>query len=298
MSSDTIRRQMGVGKGPQETVDDDGGLPWLEPAPDPDRGSLSFKSLAIIGTIFLLVFIALMAVFYNRIAGSGPTAGSVVDGNPTLIAAPAGPFKITPDEDARAKLAYEEGGSSAQGAPKFSGESEKPLSGAEQIERAASGTGPSAIDLGTADEPQIGFVRTAKPQSKPSDAPKSVKNRSSAAADKVAEAVTTAPKPLEAVSAPAGKKPAEPAQTAAVGGYMLQLGAFSSRDSAMNGWRQYSAKYPGSLSGLSPDLQAFQNSSGKTLYRLRAAGLTSRARADARCAALKAAKQPCFVVSP
>jgi cell division septation protein DedD len=285
---------MGVGKGPQGGADDDGGLPWLEPAPDPDRGSLSFKSLAIIGTIFLLVFIALMAVFYNRIAGTGPSGGTLVDGSPTLIAAPAGPFKITPDESVRSQLDYEDGSAAKESPPRFAGGSEKPLSGAEQIERAASGQGPAAVDLGSASNPQIGYVRkTTKPDT----------SNAAQTAPKVTKPTVSEPKPVpEPVkTAAAPKEPAKlatPPQTAAAGGYMLQLGAFSSRDSALNGWKQFSGKYPGSLSGLSPDVQAFQNSSNKTLYRLRAAGLTSRARADARCAALKAAKQPCFVVAP
>lgn len=297
MSSDSIRRQMGVGKGPQDGADSDGGLPWLEPAPDPDRGSLSFKSLAIIGTIFLLVFIALMAVFYNRIAGTGPSGGTLVDGSPTLIAAPAGPFKITPDESARAQLDYEDGSAAQKTPPRFAGGSEKPLSGAEQIDRAASGQGPAAVELGSANNPQIGYVRKANP--KPGTSAPSTSDPTPAV-PKVTKPVVSAPDPVpEPVKTAAAPKQAQaPTQTAAASGYMLQLGAFSSQESALNGWKQFSGKYPGSLSGLSPDVQAFQNSSNKTLYRLRAAGLTSRARADARCAALKAAKQPCFVVSP
>lgn len=294
MSSDAIRRQMGVGGGPQGAPDDDGGLPWLEPAPDPDRGSLSFKSLAIIGTIFLLVFIALMAVFYNRIAGSGADGSGLSGGSPTLIAAPAGPFKITPEQDSRAELASNDNRNDA--GPRFSGGSERPLSGAEQLEQAAKGAGPAAVSLGSQDEPVLGYVRPAK---KTPVAPKETPKIETPKVETPAVVRKEAPKVVAAAKKPAPKvtNPA-PVQTASAGGYLLQLGAFSTRDSAMNGWRQFSDKYPGSLSGLAPDIQSFKNSSGRDLYRLRASGLSSRARADARCAALKAANQACFVVAP
>lgn len=294
MSSDSIRRQMGVGSGPQGAPEEDGGLPWLEPAPDPDRGSLSFKSLAIIGTIFLLVFIALMAVFYNRIAGSGPEGSGIGGGSPTLIAAPPGPFKITPEQDSRAELASNEA-RNEDNAPRFSGGSERPLSGAEQLEQAAQGSGPAAVSLGGQDEPVLGYVRPAKK----ADVPAKVAEKLTPPKVErpTAPAKPVAPKVVEQAKKAVPETPA-PVQTASADGYLLQLGAFSTRESAMNGWRQFSDKYPGSLSGLAPDLQSFQNSSGRTIYRLRASGLSSRARADARCAALKAAEQACFVVSP
>lgn len=293
MSSDTIRRQMGVGPSAPSGADDDGGLPWLEPAPDPDRGSLSFKSLAIIGTIFLLVFIALMAVFYNRIAGSGPNGTGLGDGSPTLIAAPAGPFKITPKQDAMANDTYRD--DDQMDTPRFASGSEQPLTGAEQLEQVANSGVGGAIELGTPDAPIGGYIRPTAPQPP-------IPPQPSVTSPEPAVVAVTPPKlepakraPVVAAPAP---QPATQTQTASTGGYLLQLGAFSSREGAMNGWQQFSQKYPGSLSGLSPDLQAFQNSSNKTLYRLRAAGLTSRSRADARCAALKAANQACFVVSP
>jgi len=270
MSNDMIRRQMGATAGQDSASDDEGGLPWLEPAPEPDRSTLSFKSLAVIGTIFLLVFAALLGVFYNRIAGDG-SGGAGSGGEPTLITAPSGPYKISPEEDARRNLAYDDAKPEKIGPPKFADDAERPLAGAEQIEST-----PVVVEQ----EP---------PAPEPAAPQKTVEEPVRIAA---------VPKKEEPV-APATPKPAPAGNAApATSGYMLQLGAFSTRESATNGWKLISGKYPGSLAGLSPNVEPFQTSSKKTLYRLRAAALPTRTQADARCAGLKAAKQACFVVSP
>ncbi|MEM6683852.1 MAG: SPOR domain-containing protein [Pseudomonadota bacterium] len=284
MTNDMIRKQMGVGADQTSSEADDGaGLPWLEPAPEPERGTLSFKSLALIGTVFLLVFAALLGVFYNRIAGTQePSDGT---GNtPAVIAAPDGPYKISPDEDARRDLAYAE--PEKIGPPKFAAETERPMPEAEQLEAdsvaAAPQTGGSDKDLAdnTNSEPEIDDSASApRPQ-------------------KDVETKVIQVKPPEPKAAAVRAVTSESAKMAASGGYMLQLGAFSTRDSAMNGWNIISAKFPGSLSGLSANVEAFETSSSKTLYRLRAASVETRNQANVRCASLKAAKQPCFVVSP
>ncbi|MEO0412029.1 MAG: SPOR domain-containing protein [Pseudomonadota bacterium] len=292
MTNDTLRKQMGLGNAPGGVDDDDGGLPWLEPAPDPDRGTLSFKSLAIIGTIFLLVFIAFLAIFYNRIAGSGAAGGSAPGGTPTLIAAPIGDFKVTPEQAARGGVPGQSGPSDG---PRFAEGSEQPALGVERLDEALRKTeGGVAVDLGSPDEPLIGYARPLeKRPSKPEVADVKDKGEETAAKVAVSAPKPAAPEPV----AETPKAPAAPVKTASAGNFLLQLGAFSTRDSALNGWKQYSKTYPGSLAGLEPDLQSFENAAGKTLYRLRAAGLPTRGAADERCAALKAAKQACFVVA-
>ncbi|MEM7570647.1 MAG: SPOR domain-containing protein [Pseudomonadota bacterium] len=296
MTNDTLRKQMGMNPGSGGVDDDDGGLPWLEPAPDPDRGTMTFKSLAIIGTIFLLVFIAFLAIFYNRIAGTGVSGGNAPGGTPTLIAAPIGDFKVTPEEAASGDFNDDQADT---GAPQFAQGSEQPVTGAARLEEALREES-GAVDLGRQDEDIIGYARPLKTDDTPSAAVESAKEQveetaktSVAAASDTSEAVVAAVE--EKAAAPSKPEPA--VQTAPAGGFLLQLGAFSTRDSALSGWKQYSQTYPGSLAGLAPDLQAFQNGSGKTIYRLRAAALETRAAADERCAALKAAKQACFVVA-
>lgn len=302
MSNDNLRKQMGLANGPAGVEDDDGGLPWLEPAPDPDRGTLSFKSLAIIGTIFLLVFIAFLAIFYNRIAGTGSNIPGGPGGTPTLIAAPIGPFKITPEQAAQDDL---DTSNDFDNRPRFSSGSEQPLAGTERLEQALreEGGGAVALDLGGSNnEPVIGYARPIR-----RDTQEAAEDQAETVIAKVEpqvpdvkevapEPVINKPAPVVEPSPPEEKAPPPPVQVASSGSYLLQLGAFSTRDSALNGWSQYSKTYPGSLAGLAPDLQSFENSAGKTLYRLRAAALDTRGAADERCKALKAAKQACFVV--
>lgn len=81
----------------------------------------------------------------------------------------------------------------------------------------------------------------------------------------------------------------------AAGSWMLQLGAFSTNDSAEKAWGSFSKKYGDALSGLSPDYQQAEVN-GKTLFRLRAAGFATRADATARCEELKKQGGSCLVV--
>lgn len=288
MTNETIRRQISRGGG-AAMDEEDGGLPWLEPAPDPDRGTLSFKSLAIIGTVFLLVFIALLAVFYNRIAGTGGATGGP-GGTPTLIAAPAGPYKVPPEVADRSNTVS--GESDYAGEPRFADRSEEPVVGAERLSDAVREEGGVSVSLGGGDEPVVGFARpveTTPPPKADVSEPLVTPAPSKPQPKKPADAAPTTPTVAEA-------SPSKPTQVAAAGNFLLQLGAFSTRESALNGWSQYSKQYPGSLAGLGPDVESVTNAAGKTLFRLRAAALPSRAAADQRCTALKSAGKGCFVV--
>ena len=90
-----------------------------------------------------------------------------------------------------------------------------------------------------------------------------------------------------AVPATGAKMPPVPA----VGGTMIQLGAYSSQVGADQTWAAVAAKVPG-LSGKSVLPAAV---GGKTVFRLRASAGTPAA-ADALCAKVKSAGTPCMVV--
>jgi cell division septation protein DedD len=104
------------------------------------------------------------------------------------------------------------------------------------------------------------------------------------------------PTPVMATSKPAPAKPAPkpaPVITASAGGgWKIQLGAFSSGDSARSAWTSLSAK--AGLQALSPTYTAVGS-----LTRLQAGPLASRAAANQACATVKAtAGTACFAVAP
>ncbi len=145
--------------------------------------------------------------------------------------------------------------------------------------------------------PSAAAAATAKPESKPEPkaepkpvaAPKPSAEPKAAAAPKPAPAA--APKP-----AAAAKPDAAPAaKPSAAGSYRVQLGAFSSEDTARAEWRRVAARF-GDLKSLTPLVTAVQTGSGK-LYRLQA-GLASEGAARELCTRLKAGGQACIFVPP
>lgn len=121
----------------------------------------------------------------------------------------------------------------------------------------------------------------AKPESKPEPRVEAKPEPKPVAAPKPA----VAPKPA---SAPAPKP-------AASGNYRVQLGAFSSEDTARAEWRRAASRFS-DLKSLTPLVTAVQTGSGK-LYRLQA-GLASESAARDLCARLKAGGQACIFVPP
>lgn len=102
-----------------------------------------------------------------------------------------------------------------------------------------------------------------------------------------AKSVATKP----AASAPAPARPPQPVVAVTGGGWKIQLGAFSSADAARNAWTTLSAK--AGLKALTPSYTPV-----KTLTRLQAGPLGSRAAAQQACAAVQATGTTCFAVAP
>lgn len=124
---------------------------------------------------------------------------------------------------------------------------------------------------------------TAQGGGAPWRAPSTIPAASPPAAAKAAPAQIKAPAPTPAPSPSIVASPS--------GGWKIQLGAFSSADSARNAWTSLSAR--AGLKALTPHF-----SPAGALTRLQAGPLGSRAAANQACTAVKAAGTTCFPVAP
>jgi len=216
-----------------EALDNEDRLPWLEAVEEDDSkegpGAAKLLAFVIIGLVAIGLIVGGLFWAGNRDAG---TTGA--NGEPELIAAPEGDYKVKPDEP---------------GGMKVEGEGDSAFAASEGADT------KGAINVDAVPETP---VAAAPKQQQPTarQAP------SQQAPTQVAEA------PKQAPAAPA-PKPAAPAAPAA-GGATVQLGAFSSQASANNAWKAMSGRFK-YLSPLTHNVMSAQVG-GKTLYRLRASG--------------------------
>ena len=107
--------------------------------------------------------------------------------------------------------------------------------------------------------------------------------------------------PAEPAKLPAASAAAPAAEVAASTSVLspvehrIQLGAFSSRDKALEGWRSARERYP-ELQGLVSQVVSGAGSNGP-IHRLQAS-VVSEARAREICRALVKSGQPCVYVPP
>lgn len=238
--------------------------PWLEevPAEVEDKGFVDQYRPQVIGAgiVVLVAFLGLIVYVYQ--GGDEDIAPE-----PPVIAAPDGPVREKPEDPGgieipdRDKLVYNR------------------VSGEE---------GEEAVNLEPGPE-LPGDIPEAAPEVAPEEpveagAPESVEETAEEAPKAAVAETASAPEPVKAPAA----TPSAPS-----GDFMIQLGAFGSRESAARAWTTLQGKYPSVLGNLAPDYEALKRSSG-TLYRLRAGGFADRAGAEAACAKLKAQGQGCF----
>jgi len=100
--------------------------------------------------------------------------------------------------------------------------------------------------------------------------------------------------PVAPIAAPAAQAAASTSALSPVE-HRIQLGAFSSRDKALEGWRSARERYP-ELQGLVSQVAPGAGSNGP-LHRLQAS-VVSEARAREICRALVKSGQPCVYVPP
>lgn len=134
---------------------------------------------------------------------------------------------------------------------------------------------------------------TVAQSSRPVPRPRRV---ATATAPTPATAVTRAPAAAETAGRPAAT-PAEAAEPApakvAAGSAMVQIGAFDSDALAKGEWKRVSGKFGGLFTGKSRVVQEAQ-SGGRTFWRLRAGGFSSKDEARKFCAALIAGGVDCI----
>lgn len=270
-------------------------LPWLEPADDAYDETPGFNRLWL--ALGALVFIAALAgtawFFYNQ--SSSARQEYTASGLPPLIAAPKGPYKLRPvgvPEDKKDVMDQVAQGEPATQAPQLAGKppADEPLLdpatvfGNEQSAPARPGPAPVA-------PPPPVLAPKAEPPPPPA-----AKGPSLPPAPTPREILHTAPRPATSPAAPPAAMPAPPVQQAAPaasGGFLVQLGAFSSTDRAGKAWADFSSRFR-ELNALSKDIAPIKVG-GKTVYRLRGLGVPSQQRGAQICDKLKASGQACLV---
>lgn len=229
---------------------DEDRLPWLEAVEDedPDSGISSGKLIG--GVIAALVLLGLVIGGVYWLKNRGGTEG---DG--TVIAAPAGEYKIKPDDAGGMKV-------EGQGDAAF----------------AASDGAEAGAQIDTDALPEAPVV-TAKPaQIKPATTPP-------------AAAITAKVSDAGKMPAPAAAKPAAVRSQGTVGS-QVQLGAFGTESKANQVWVNLSKRFS-YLAPLSKVIVPVQGANG-TVYRLRVDAGSSAA-ATSLCGKLKTAGETCLV---
>lgn len=99
--------------------------------------------------------------------------------------------------------------------------------------------------------------------------------------------------------ASAGKSPvsSEVSSDVKIGNFLVQLGAFGKKNTAIQLWQKLQRDNGTLLAGLSSDIMMIDLGKKGVLYRLRGGMVADRASADKICAGLKAKKQACIVVA-
>jgi hypothetical protein len=253
---------------------DEDRLPWLEPVEDETAEEGVSAARLIAGLVVALVALGLVVggVYWLKQRATGAESATAA-GNPTLIAAQPGPYKVKPDDA---------GGMQVKGQ-------------GDSAYAASEGADPNArIDLSKIPEAPI-----AKGQPAPAVAPAPAPAKPTQVAQAPVKTVPVpASKPVPAPlavktvpAAPAKTETATKTETAPAAGGTIQLGALPSEAAANSAWKSLSGRYAYLASLSHMVVKAEVN--GKTYYRLRA---SAGGQASSVCAKLKVAGEACSVV--
>lgn len=227
-------------------------LPWLDTVEADDPYAVPVGRIVALVTIGLLLLAAILFGLYKwKFDASG--------GDGRLIAAPAGDYKVRPDEPGGMKVIGE---------------------GDSAIAASAGSHTDAAIDL--AQVPEAPVERDT--------APVATTSATASGSASASVAVPQASAPLRAqrpVGAPAARVPGS-----ASGGALVQLGAFPSEAVANSAWSQIARRF-GYVATLNKVVQPAVVK-GRTVYRLRVDAGNAAAAGDL-CARLKLAGENCFV---
>ncbi len=249
--------------------------PWLQPVPDEEepQSLLAGKKIWIMGGVAVTVVALFVAVIFALYDGGASEA-------PRHIAADTSPVREKPDDPGGMDVPYQD---------------------KQVFERASGDTLPDRnVALGP--EPEEPVEQLPVEEDSAADDP--IGDIAAEAAEPAREPEVKEPEPAPAKvvekteSKPAPAKTAPAQQSTPAGkGFLVQLGAYGSEETAEKAWRTIRGKYGNFLSGLTPSYEAVK-SGGRTLYRLRVGPLATRAAADEVCLGLRAQQQACIVVNP
>lgn len=266
---------------------DEDRLPWLEAVDDEDdyEGISPFRVALFVLAALILLGAVVAGIYLIQKRRHAPAEG---DG--ALITAPAGDYKVKPDEPggmavegkgdttfAASQGASPEGKIDLEAIPEAPVTAPKP---ADNEPKAA----PSAPPQVAAAQPHGQPPVQAQPKP-PAPKPQPAKVASAAVPESSAKLAPKAP------TKPAVTKPAA-AAPATGGGGTIQLGAFGSEAIANSEWKRLQGRFA-FLGGYAPSIVQAQVG-GKTYYRLQAA---AGGQARDLCGKLKVAGENCLIVA-
>ncbi len=280
-----------LGRSVGGTADEDR-LPWLEPVEEERSEEGVSAARLIAGLLVALIALGLVigGVYWLKQRAGGPGTAA---GDPTLIAAQPGAYKVKPTEPGGMDVKGQGDSSYAtsEGADPnakidLSAVPEAPMGKDGKPVAAAPAAAPAAQPAPTKSAPVA--KATQAPAPTPASAP--IVAKPAPVAAKPAP-VATKPAPAK-VEAPKAEQPKAEASTVPTsGGTQVQLGAFSSEAKANDAWKSLSGRFS-YLAALSKSIVA-ATSNGKTVYRLRA---SAGGQASSICSKLKVAGEACVVV--
>ncbi len=271
--------------------------PWLQPVPEEEgsEGLFGGKLVFVVAgaaSLLVVLFIAAIYVF--------GTSDQATNG-PKIITASADPIKERPQDQGgmniphQDKQVFEQGAGNPNNTNAQLGEQpEQPMDELPQSSVEVSGIteGQVTTDAQQALNDVLADVQDTTTKDNPVRAVQS---------NTTAQSTVTAPEPatpkptIPKITLP--KSVTNEAAVAKAGEFVIQLGAYGTRARAERAWPGLRQKYRPQLGDLSPIYEPVQ-SGGRTLYRLRAGWVATRADSDKLCLALKAKGQACIVVKP
>lgn len=239
----------------------------------------------------LLVLVGAIALYYG---GSSKSEGGPAGGQQVAAVKTAPPVEVAQKDAADYLEVYAAQNVPTTAAPSFAPPPETP-----QPRPAPSGLKVVPVETSQINAPATvpPPVPVAAPAPLPPAKPMQV---ATAELKPPVAAATQAPpaapaKPMTVAVAPPPAAPtAPPAAPAALGGALVQIGAYSSNALADKGWQDIASAFPGQMSGKSKKVEPLAKD-GSTLFRTSISGWADKAAAQAFCAQLKAAGRACFV---
>jgi hypothetical protein len=240
-------------------------------------GGPSPMTLIVSGVVLLLLVIALL-LFYRSGVRRGDEAPQVV-GSPLTQTKAAPPASGQPADPGTGLQVYKtEVAPQSEKAPTFVASPEQPGARPAPSVRQTTPASTSVVPPASS-APNL---RTA--QTEPSQV------------EKIPAAATTPAKPVKLTPVRVAKAATTPTPSAsgAVGGPIVQIGAFSSAALADKGWNDTARLMPGAMTGKTKKVE-FITKNDQPFYRTYVGGFASKIEAQTFCDGLKAAGKSCFV---